>query len=159
MWSSNHITKDLINKPINFKIILLVYKALNGLAPSYLLDCLPKYVPSRPLRSSTAGLLAVPKKMATKRHGEAAFCFYGPTAWNKLPLYLRQAASVDIFKAQLKTYLYTIAFNWSFKFFMSSLYCITATILMFFYFAVLLFSVFYVKHFELHVMSWKVLYK
>ena len=72
---------------------------------------LPKYVPNRPLRSSTAGLLAVPKKMATKKHGEAAFCFYGPTAWNKLPLYLRQAGSVDIFKAQLKTYLYTIAFN------------------------------------------------
>ena len=69
----------------------------------------------RPLRSSTAGLLVVPKKMATKKHGEAAFCFYGPTAWNKLPLYLRQAGSVDIFKAQLKTYLYTIAFNWSFK--------------------------------------------
>ena len=96
---------------IDFKILLLVYKALNSLAPSYLLDCLPKYVPNRPLRSSTAGLLAVPKKMSTKKHGEAAFCFYGPTAWNKLPLYLRQAASVDIFKAQLKTYLYTIAFN------------------------------------------------
>ena len=95
---------------IDFKILLLVYKALNGLAPSYLHDCLPKYVPGRPLRSSTAGLLAVPK-MASKKHGEAAFCFYGPTAWNKLPLYIRQAASVDIFKAQLKTYFYALAFN------------------------------------------------
>ena len=96
---------------IDFKVLLLVYKALNGLAPPYLLDCLPKYVPTRPLRSSTADLLVVPQKMATKKYGEAAFCFYGPTAWNKLPLYLRQAASVDIFKAQLKTYFYTLAFN------------------------------------------------
>ena len=96
---------------IDFKILLLIYKALNGLAPSYLLDCLPRYVPGRPLRSKTAGLLEVPKGMATKRHGEAAFCFYGPTAWNKLPVHLRQAPSIDIFKAQLKTHLFTLAFS------------------------------------------------
>ena len=45
------------------------------------------------------------------KYGKAAFCFYGPVAWNKLPLRLRQAASVDIFKAQLKTYFYTLAFS------------------------------------------------
>ena len=95
---------------IEFKILLLVYKALNGLAPSYLYDCLPRYVPNRPLRSSSADLIQVPK-VTCRKHGEAAFCFYGPTAWNKLPLYLRQAASVDSFKAQLKTYFFTLAFN------------------------------------------------
>ena len=90
---------------IDFKVLLLVYKSLNGLAPSYLHDCLPSYVPGRTLRSSSAGLLEVPKKMSTKRYGEAAFCFYGLTAWNKLPLHLRQAPSVDVFKAQLNRYL------------------------------------------------------
>ena len=95
---------------IDFKILLLVYKALNGLAPSYLADCLPRYVPNRPLRSSSADLLEVPT-MVYKKHGEAAFCFYGPTAWNKLPPYLRQATSVDSFKAQLKTYFFTLAFS------------------------------------------------
>ena len=68
-------------------------------------------VPNRPLRSSSADLLEVPT-MTYKKYGEAAFCFYGPTTWNKLPVYLRQAASVDSFKAQLKTYFYTLAFNW-----------------------------------------------
>ena len=95
---------------IDFKILLLVFKALNGLAPSYLVECLPRYVPNRTLRSSSAGLLEVPT-MAYKKYGEAAFCFYGPTAWNKLPVYIRQAASVDSFKAQLKTYFYTLAFS------------------------------------------------
>ena len=95
---------------IDFKILLLVYKALNGLAPSYLDDCLPRYVPNRTLRSSSADLLDVPT-MKYKKYGEAAFCFYGPTAWNKLPLHLRQAASVDSFKAQLKTHFFTLAFS------------------------------------------------
>ena len=95
---------------IDFKILLLVYKALNGLAPPYLKDCLPDYDPGRPLRSSSAGLLDVPK-MTYKKYGQAAFCFYGPTIWNKLPVYLKQAASVDIFKTHLKTYLYRLAFS------------------------------------------------
>ena len=95
---------------IEFKILLLVFKALNGLAPLYLAECIPRYVPGRALRSSSADLLVVPK-MQLKKYGEAAFCFYGPAAWNKLPLYLRQATTVDSFKAQLKTYLFTIAFN------------------------------------------------
>ena len=95
---------------IDFKVLLLVYKALNGLAPSYLGDCLVRYVPERPLRSSNADLLVVPK-MNYRKYGEAAFCFYGPNAWNALPLQLKRAASVEIFKAQLKTYLYTRAFS------------------------------------------------
>ena len=144
---------------IDFKIPLLVYKALNGLAPSYLVDCLPRYVPNRPLRSSSADLLEVPK-MAYKKHGEAAFCFYGPTAWNKLPVYIRQATSVDSFKTQLKTYFFTLAFNWLF---MSALFAFILTLFyvsaFIFCFIVLLFCSWSVKHFELHFMSWKVLYK
>ena len=95
---------------IDFKILLLVYKARNGLAPSYLSDHVSNYVPHRHLRSATADLLDVPK-MKYKKYGKSAFCFYGPTAWNELPLYLRRAPSVDIFKAQLKTYFYSLAFT------------------------------------------------
>ena len=98
---------------IDFKILLIVYKALHGLAPSYLSDCVSRYEPARPLRSSTADLLDVPpqNKFKIQKYGQSAFCFYGPTAWNNLPLYLRRANSVDSFKAQLKTHLFTLAFN------------------------------------------------
>src|SRR4029434_10045736 len=37
---------------IDFKVLLLIYKALNGLGPSYIENSLVKYLPSRTLRSS-----------------------------------------------------------------------------------------------------------
>uniref|UniRef100_A0A672G1Q5 Reverse transcriptase domain-containing protein n=1 Tax=Salarias fasciatus TaxID=181472 RepID=A0A672G1Q5_SALFA len=46
---------------IDFKVLLLVFKCLNGLAPSYLADLFLPYRPSRALRSSGSALLCVPK--------------------------------------------------------------------------------------------------
>lgn len=94
---------------IDFKILLLLYKSLNGLTPSYLSDLLLPYEPARPLRSTGTGLLTVPR-VTTKTHGESSFYFYAPGLWNKLPEDLRTAASVDIFKTKLKTHLFTQAF-------------------------------------------------
>ena len=47
-------------KRILFKMLLLVYKSLNGLAPEYINDLLKPYIPTRTLISSTLGLLRVP---------------------------------------------------------------------------------------------------
>ncbi len=69
---------------MDFKILSLVFKAQNGLAPSYLSDCLSEYAPNRSLRSLNAGLLNVPH-MSGKKFGEAAFCSYAPKIWNALP--------------------------------------------------------------------------
>ena len=46
---------------IDFKVIQLVYKTPNGLAPSYITESVLFYVPSQALRSSTASLLNIPK--------------------------------------------------------------------------------------------------
>ncbi len=94
---------------IDFKILLLVYKELNGLGPKYISDLLLRYEPSRPLRSSGAGLLSVPR-VKTKQ-GEAAFSYYAPYIWNKLPDNCRSAETVSSFKSRLKTFLFTTAFN------------------------------------------------
>ncbi len=40
---------------IDFKILLITYKALNGLAPQYLSELLSHYSPPRPLRSQNSG--------------------------------------------------------------------------------------------------------
>ncbi|KAK0149146.1 hypothetical protein N1851_010331 [Merluccius polli] len=45
------------------KVLLLIYKILHGLAPSYLKDRIIPYCPSRPLRSSGAGL-SIPKEIS-----------------------------------------------------------------------------------------------
>ena len=93
-----------------FKVMLISYKALNGTAPSYISELLKSYQPQRNLRSSDANFLAIPKVLH-KQSREAAFIHYAPKLWNTLPLYIKQASSVDIFKIDLKTYLYMRAFS------------------------------------------------
>lgn len=95
---------------IDFKVLLLVFKCLNGLGPSYLSDLLLIYQPSRTLRSSGTGLLTIPQ-VCSKTHGEAAFSYFGPRLWNSLPENLRAAETVDVFKKRLKTHLFNQAFN------------------------------------------------
>ncbi|KAL3999372.1 hypothetical protein ACER0C_007143 [Sarotherodon galilaeus] len=81
----------------DFKVLLLTYKALNGLAPSYLSDLLHRYLPSLP-------------KARKKKIGERAFSFRAPFLWNNLPQDVRQACSVEVFKAKLKTHLFTLSY-------------------------------------------------
>ncbi len=50
-----------IKHRIHFKILLITYKALNGLAPQYLSELLSQYSPSRPLRSQNSGHLIIPR--------------------------------------------------------------------------------------------------
>ncbi|KAI5103965.1 hypothetical protein C0J45_5591, partial [Silurus meridionalis] len=46
---------------IDYKLLLLTYKALNGLAPIYLSSLLTRYNPPRSLRSQNSWLLVVPR--------------------------------------------------------------------------------------------------
>ncbi|TWW57467.1 hypothetical protein D4764_07G0001860 [Takifugu flavidus] len=64
----DHITPVLASLhwlPVKFRIIfktlLLTYKVLRGLVPSYLEELVIPYQPNRPLRSQNAGLLVVPR--------------------------------------------------------------------------------------------------
>ncbi len=45
---------------ISYNILLLVYKALNDLAPAYLTNLLSRYNPTRSIRSQNSALLLVP---------------------------------------------------------------------------------------------------
>ena len=94
-----------LNYRIHFKILLLVYKCLNGLAPTYLSELSHYYNSSRLLRSSSQNLLAVPKSRL-KTYGDRAFSVHvvAPRLWYQLPLELRSVTSFDQFKMQLKTY-------------------------------------------------------
>ncbi|MDG2565911.1 hypothetical protein P7M21_26160, partial [Vibrio parahaemolyticus] len=83
--------------------------ALNGLGPKYTLDLLVPYEASRPLRSSGTGLLCVPRTRT--KQGEAAFSYYAPHLWNKLPVDLMSAQTVSSFKSRLKTLLFTEVYS------------------------------------------------
>ena len=111
----DHITSVLkqlhwpVRYRIVFKILLLVYKALNGTAPSYISELLKYHTSERKLRSSSQHLLATPKARL-KTYGERAFAVAVPRLWNSIPLELRSSSSIDIFKRHLKTYLFKQAF-------------------------------------------------
>ncbi len=89
---------------IEFKTLLLTYKSLNGLAPSYLQDLLTRK-PTTGLRSDSQNLLVVPKSR-TVTYGDRAFSRAAPKLWNAIPLEIKQSASVDMFKSKTKTHLF-----------------------------------------------------
>ena len=95
---------------IDFKILLLVYKCLNGKGPEYLSELLIQYQPGRSLRSADRNLLFVPKSRL-KTYGDRSFAVYGPQLWNNLPFGIRSAPSIESFKNSLKTHLFKIAHN------------------------------------------------
>lgn len=95
---------------VDFKILMLTYKALHELAPQYLTELLTPYTPKRDLRSSDTGLLTVPSTRL-RLMGDRAFSSLAPKLWNSLPIEIRQAKSFGIFKSQLKTHFFRLAFN------------------------------------------------
>lgn len=74
----------------DFKILLFVFKALNGLVPLYITDLLTPLITSRPLevtrslRSASQHLLSVPRSHF-KTKGDRAFSVAAPRLWNSLP--------------------------------------------------------------------------
>ncbi len=86
---------------ISYKIVLLAYKALNGLAPAYLTSLLSRYNPSRSLRSQNSGLLVVPR-IAKSTKGGRAFSYLAPKLWNSLPDNVRGSDTLSLFKSRIK---------------------------------------------------------
>ncbi|KAJ8372143.1 hypothetical protein AAFF_G00294270 [Aldrovandia affinis] len=70
----------------------------------YLSDLLHHQTPSRRLRSSDTGLLSTPRT-SRRTFGDRAYSVAAPTLWNSLPIEIRQAPTLDSFKAALKTHL------------------------------------------------------
>ena len=99
-----------IKQRIKFKVLLLVFKCLNGSAPLYLSELLSPYRPSRSLRSSSSNLL-VKQSSNFKYYGLRAFRSAGPELWNSLPNDLRLVTSLDRFKIMIKTYLFNEAYH------------------------------------------------
>ena len=79
-----------------------MYISVNGIAPPYLCDMAITCEPSWYLLSTQQCLPFIPKAKCITL-GERAFSVAGPREWNKMPLRIRQADTVAIFKVKLKT--------------------------------------------------------
>ena len=100
----------LVEQRIVFKILLLTFKSLNDLGPSYVRDLLQAYKPTRSLRSSTRNLLVTPRSRL-KFYGDRAFLVCTPKLWNNLPEHMKCSLNLTSFKSNLKTYLFKHYFN------------------------------------------------
>ena len=71
---------------VRFKVLVLTFKALCGLGPSYLRDRLAWYVPCRTLRSSNNNLLEVPSNKVARLASirARAFSILAPTWWKSI---------------------------------------------------------------------------
>ena len=104
-----HITPLLFNLhwlPVKFrivfKILLITFKALKGLAPTYVASLISIESPSRyNLRSSCDTLiLSCPKKLSKVTLGDRSFTYAAPKLWNALPLDIRSESTVAGFKSK-----------------------------------------------------------
>ncbi|KAI5617006.1 hypothetical protein C0J50_23259, partial [Silurus asotus] len=72
---------------VEYKVLLFVCKAINGLAPPSLAELLKVYQPARTLRSSGHTSLVAPK-CNYKMFGGRSFAVQGPKLWNTLPAHI-----------------------------------------------------------------------
>ena len=102
-----------IKERINFRIGVLIYKAQNGLAPSYLSKMLVPVAVNPTLRrnwSAVRGDLTVPRAKNTS-YSDRSFAMAAPMLWNSLPVEPGCSSSITIVCKRLKTYLFRAAYN------------------------------------------------
>ena len=93
---------------IDYKLAVLVYRCLQGLAPSYLADeftRVSEIESRRNLRSASTANLVVPR-FQRKTLGGRAFPVAAAQAWNSLPSHVTSSSSLASFKRNLKTELF-----------------------------------------------------
>ena len=92
---------------IMFKILVLVFKCLRGEAPEYLMNLLVRCTEqTHNLRSSnTIDKLVIPRTVR-QMFAARSFSVAGLTLGNKLPNYIKDSNSLDIFKKNLKKFLF-----------------------------------------------------
>ena len=110
----SHITPALcelqwlpVSLRVDYKILLLTFKCIYGLATTYLSDQISIQSNSLyNLRSAGKPLLDHPKGKMLSTLEARSFSAAAPKLWNGLPVELRQAISLDSFKSEHETYLF-----------------------------------------------------
>ena len=103
--NSDELFHDLhwlkIRERIAYKILMIVHKCVNKVAPEQLIDMFQFVSSDRTRRLKT------PRREGL--YGSRALSVCGPKLWNALPRSLRLETSTDDFKKSLKTFLFSNA--------------------------------------------------
>jgi len=94
---------------INFKLAVLTYWCLHGLAPRYLSDYIQSVAVSncRHLRSSSSSKLVI-QRTRLSTVGDRAFPVAGCRLWNSLPPDVTSASTLSVFRNCLKTSFFPV---------------------------------------------------
>ena len=95
---------------IHFKILLLTFKALNGIGPAYISDLINVRKHAHySLRSLNSGTLLLHAAGKMKRSfGDRPLSVSAPTLWNALPALLRNSSSIFILAFSICNALFNI---------------------------------------------------
>ena len=97
-----------INERVLFKVLLLIYKCVHGLAPTYLNDLISFNNISLTRRNSLHISLC-------QASHPRAFQTAAPKLWSQLPDTIKSCASISSFKSSLKTFLFKKSYNIDWK--------------------------------------------
>ena len=89
-------------------MLIIVYKALNGQAPSYIIELLHfKFQTHGHNLCSTQDTLAlqIPQIRTKVTLGDRSCLCAAPRLWNKLSVDIRKSQTLESFKSKVKTYL------------------------------------------------------
>ena len=86
-------------------VLLLIYKARHELAPEYLSDLIPQYVPCRRLRSEDLGKIVTPR-FRLDAFGGRTFTCIASRSGNSLDNSIRKSETLSSFKFALNTRLF-----------------------------------------------------
>ena len=99
-----------VKSRIDYKILLLCFKARNSLTPDYLSHLLEPYIRPCGLRNPPEASLLIPSTRLTSM-GDRAFSVFAPKLWNALPFDIKTSDSLVMFRKCLKTHLCRLAFG------------------------------------------------
>ena len=101
-----------LKQRIHFKILLFAFKAVHGIAPTYIQNLVSlKSQGTYNLRSSGGILLASSTFRTKVTLGDRSLQVAAPKLWNALPRELRDIPNFLTFKSNLKTYVFKFAYG------------------------------------------------
>ena len=100
-----------ILRRIDYKTLLITYKARNSLAPKYISELLSPANNMNCLRSADDDTLLQIDFSTSVTMGDRAFSIYASKICNTVPKSLRETPSLNTFKSKLKTYLFDLEYS------------------------------------------------
>ena len=95
---------------IIFKVLLITFKAIHGLAPVYISELISIRDVSLSRYCLRSTMLNYPALKSHKTLADRSFSVAAPILWNELPSDIKDLNSINKFKTAIKTYLFRQAF-------------------------------------------------